>query len=85
MRANHALFLGAMGATEKAAARLDPVAYDLAPTMLAFRRQCMDGALKRVVIMGDTIYDNFQVFVVFISANFARCHDLLLFLTITPR
>jgi hypothetical protein len=78
MGSHHSLFLRAMGATIKIASRFDAMADDFAAAMFARRGLRMDGAFKAVVIMGDAVDDDFQILVVFVSANFALGHDALL-------
>ena len=74
----NAFLVRAMSATVKASARLDAVAYDFAPAMLAFGRQSIYGALEAVKVVGDSIYNDFDGLVVFISANFTSVHKKLL-------
>ena len=51
MHRHNAFFMGAISAAIKTAARLHPMADDLAPAMIAFRSQGVDCAFKAIEIM----------------------------------
>ena len=74
MRFHYAFFVGAMRATEIIPAGLDAVPNDFAPAMFAFGREGVDGAFKTIVVVGDAVDDNLDVFVVIVSANFTMRH-----------
>src|SRR5206468_1926185 len=63
-----ALFVGAMGAAEKCAARFNAVADDFAAAMLAFRSQRVDRALEAIEIAGAAIHVDLKRLVVVVSA-----------------
>ena len=60
-----------MRATEHHAAGLVAVANDAAATVVAFGRECVDGAFEGIEIMRDAVCDDFQRLVVFVAADFA--------------
>jgi hypothetical protein len=64
----------AMRAAVNASCCLYTMTNDFAVAMAALWRQGMNGAFEAVEISGDTIDNNFQVLVVFVSANFALMH-----------
>src|SRR5215472_17104353 len=57
------------------AARFNSMAEYLAPAMLAFGSKSVNGAFETVEITGDVIHDDFQWFVVFVSADFTNVHN----------
>jgi hypothetical protein len=61
---------GAMSAAIEGAFRLDTVANDLTVTMLALWGERVDGAFEAVKVVGLTQDNNFQRFIVLVSANF---------------
>jgi hypothetical protein len=69
-----ALLAGAVGATEEIAARLDAVADNAAMAMRATRRQFVNGAFKRVKIMGDAVDNYLHELVILIAADFTSIH-----------
>jgi hypothetical protein len=73
-----AFFVGAVGTAIEHAIRFDAMPDNLAIAMVALRSQRMNGALKAIKEMGFTIPDDFDGFVVIISANFALNHNNLL-------
>jgi hypothetical protein len=78
MHADHALLAGAVGATEEIAAGLDAVADNTAMAMQATRRQFVDGAFKRIKVMGDAVDNYLHELVVLIAADFTSIHKILL-------
>jgi hypothetical protein len=73
-----ALFVRAVGTAIKYAIRFHAVPDNLAIAMIALWRESVDRALKAIKEMGFTIPDDFDGFVVIISANFALNHNKLL-------
>ena len=61
-----------MHTTENLASGLYPMTDDAAFAMRAFRRQHLDRAFEGVKIMGDAVPHDFQGFVIFVPAAFAR-------------
>jgi len=84
MDRSDSFLVGAMSAAIETAARFDAVADDFAPTMLAFGRQRVYGALEAVKVMRDAIYKDFDRLIIFISANFTSVHKKLLFQETPP-
>jgi hypothetical protein len=74
MGAHNSFLIGAIGAAIEIPSCFHAVTYDAAAAMLAGRCQGMDSAFETVVVMRDAINDDFEVFVVFVSANFAFIH-----------
>jgi len=63
--------LGAVGAAEHRSPRFVAVPDNAAAAMSAFGRERVDGAFEAIEVMGNSIHENFQRFVVFIPAHFA--------------
>ncbi len=61
-----------MRATKERAARLHAMADDAAPAMAALRRQRVNCAFKAIEIMRNAVHHDFDRFVVFVAATFAR-------------
>ena len=78
MNGADAFFVRAVGTTIKYAIRFDAMPDYLAIAMVALWRQGMNGALKAIKEMRFTVPDDFDGFVVIISANFALNHNKLL-------
>lgn len=72
-----AFFVCAMGAAIIIAAGFNSVPDNLASAMLALRSKGVNGAFETVEITRDAVDDDFQWFVVFVSADFADVHNLL--------
>jgi hypothetical protein len=66
-----------MGAAIEGAVRLDAVADDLAPAMLAHRGELMDGALEAVEGVGMSRGDHLKGEIVVVAADFTDCHGIL--------
>jgi hypothetical protein len=65
---------GAMGAAVKGAFGFYPMANDLAPTVLAYRRQLVNRALEAVERMGVTGGDHLEREIVVVAADFTSSH-----------
>jgi hypothetical protein len=68
----YALFFGAVRAAEECAAGFDAVADDSASAMAALGREHVDGAFEAIEVARDAVDENFDRFVVFVAAAFAR-------------
>ena len=75
MNGGDALLVCTVCAAIKAATRLDSVAEDFATAMVAFRGQRVNGAFKRVEVMGNAVGDNFDRLIVFVSTDLALVHE----------
>src|SRR5205085_7715152 len=71
--------LRAVGATVESPVGFHAVAYDLAVTVRALRRECMDGAFEAVECVGLAITNDLECLVVVVSADVACGHRDLLF------
>ena len=76
MDGRNSFLVRAMSATVETAAGFDPMANNLAPAMITFRRHGVDGALEAIKIVGDPGSHDFDRFIVFISTNFALIHNI---------
>jgi hypothetical protein len=73
-----AFLVRAMGATIVGSAGFYAVSQDFAPAVLAFRGQSVNRAFEAIKIMGDSIANNLERFVVLVSAHFAVFHFVFL-------
>jgi len=76
MDGRYAFFVGTMSTAIKISTRFNSMADDLAATVLALRRQHLDGAFKAIEVMRNAIYDYFQRLIIFVAANFTSAHKL---------
>ncbi|EEF58696.1 hypothetical protein Cflav_PD1792 [Pedosphaera parvula Ellin514] len=76
MRTDNPFLSCAMSATKENACRLNAMAYDLAPAMIAERGQSMYRTFKTIKIMGNAIHHYLEVFVIFISTSFTLGHKV---------
>ena len=77
MNGHDSFLMGAACAAIEAAASFDAMADNFASAMFAFGRQGVDGAFETVEVVRDSINDDFDGFVVFISASFTSVHIFL--------
>src|SRR5262245_36325984 len=70
----HTSLAGAVSAAVEGAVRLDAMANDLATTMIADRRQLVDGALKTIKYMALASGNHLERQVIVVPANFTRSH-----------
>jgi hypothetical protein len=70
-----AAVLGAVGAAVDCAVGLDAMADHAAIAVLAARREGVDRALETVERVVVTVENDLEGLFVFVSANFAACHD----------
>jgi hypothetical protein len=66
--------MGTVRAAEEIAPCFNAMTDNITAAMLACGGKCVYGAFEAVEIARDTVYENFQGFVVFIAANFASVH-----------
>jgi hypothetical protein len=60
----------AMRATEESSTRFDTVPDNLAPAMIALRREGMDSAFETIEIPRNTVHQNLNRLIVLIPTNF---------------
>jgi len=73
----HPAHSGTVSTTVKHTISFDPMSYDLATTVLAFRREPVDGALEAVERMRRASRSYLECEMVVIPAYFALSHDFL--------
>jgi hypothetical protein len=64
----------AMTATKKRTSRLDSVPDDPAPAVGTFGSQSVNGTFEAVEIVRNAVYDDFEVLIILVSANFTLVH-----------
>jgi hypothetical protein len=69
-----AFLVRAMSATEKRPGNFNAVPDDFTVAMLAMRRQGMNGALEAIEKVRFTVHNDFDRFVIFVSADFTAHH-----------
>lgn len=69
---------GTMGTAVKGAVSLNAVAQNLTATVIADRRELVDGTFKAIEDVGHTRGDNLKGQVVIVAAHFTGCHNRLL-------
>jgi hypothetical protein len=74
MNRRDSLFVGAMRAAEESAAGFHAMAYNLASAVFTLGRQCVNRTFEAIEVVGDTVHDDLERFVVFIAADFAFVH-----------
>jgi hypothetical protein len=74
---SYALLPGTVSATEKRTVRLQPMPYDLAAAVLAYRGKPVNGALKAVECMPLSRGNYLEGEVIIVAADFALSHGNL--------